>query len=200
MSTTNAFFYGTLCHPRILQRVIGNDGSHLRICPAVLLDYTRHHVAGADYPAIIPYARTKELVKVELTPEDRSVRGTLVTGLTSNDIRLLDIFEGSEYTRDPVRVHPLGPASPPPLAASHATQDFVPATTNPLPKPDELAPAVQASAYVWSNPVTELKPELWSFEDFVRDNAWKWVGEGSAENSDYGKVDDARWEGRPTSA
>ena len=143
--------------------------------------------------------RTRELVKVELSPEDRSVRGTLVTGLTPNDIRLLDVFEGSEYTRDPVSVHPLGSASPPPLAASHAAQDFVPATTDPLPPTNELAPAVQATAYVWCNPITELKPELWSFEDFVRDNAWKWVGEGSAGNDDYGKVDDARWEGRPTS-
>lgn len=32
-----AFFYGTLLHPKILKRVIGNDGSHLEICPAVLL-------------------------------------------------------------------------------------------------------------------------------------------------------------------
>jgi hypothetical protein len=34
--TTTAFFYGTLMHPRILTRVIGNDGSHLEICPGVL--------------------------------------------------------------------------------------------------------------------------------------------------------------------
>ena len=33
----SAFFYGTLLHPKILRRVIGNDGSHLEICPAVLL-------------------------------------------------------------------------------------------------------------------------------------------------------------------
>ena len=33
----SAFFYGTLLHPKILTRVIGNDGSHLDICPAVLL-------------------------------------------------------------------------------------------------------------------------------------------------------------------
>ena len=33
----SAFFYGTLLHPKILKRVIGNDGSHLEICPAVLL-------------------------------------------------------------------------------------------------------------------------------------------------------------------
>ena len=33
----SAFFYGTLLHPKILKRVIGNDGSYLEICPAVLL-------------------------------------------------------------------------------------------------------------------------------------------------------------------
>jgi len=33
----SAFFYGILLHPKILKRVIGNDGSHLEICPAVLL-------------------------------------------------------------------------------------------------------------------------------------------------------------------
>jgi hypothetical protein len=32
-----AFFYGTLMHPKILKRVIKNEGAHLEICPAVLL-------------------------------------------------------------------------------------------------------------------------------------------------------------------
>jgi hypothetical protein len=36
-TTYSAFFYGTLLHPKILKRVIGNDGSHLEMCPAVLL-------------------------------------------------------------------------------------------------------------------------------------------------------------------
>ncbi|KIM80477.1 hypothetical protein PILCRDRAFT_533611 [Piloderma croceum F 1598] len=33
----SAFFYGTLMHPDILKRVIGNDGAHLKICSAILL-------------------------------------------------------------------------------------------------------------------------------------------------------------------
>jgi hypothetical protein len=33
----SAFFYGTLMHPDILRRVIGNDGAHLKICSAILL-------------------------------------------------------------------------------------------------------------------------------------------------------------------
>jgi hypothetical protein len=33
----SAFFYGTLMHPEILKRVIGNDGDELQMCPALLL-------------------------------------------------------------------------------------------------------------------------------------------------------------------
>ena len=36
MDGTTAFFYGTLMHPKILMRVIKNDGSHLKLCPAIL--------------------------------------------------------------------------------------------------------------------------------------------------------------------
>lgn len=32
----NAFFYGTLLHPKVLERVIGNNGDHLKIAPALL--------------------------------------------------------------------------------------------------------------------------------------------------------------------
>jgi len=33
----SAFFYGTLMHPKILKRVLHNDASHLKICPAILM-------------------------------------------------------------------------------------------------------------------------------------------------------------------
>lgn len=42
--TISAFFYGTLLHPKVLKRVIGNDGSHLTICPAVLLVCTYYYI------------------------------------------------------------------------------------------------------------------------------------------------------------
>ncbi|EPQ52835.1 hypothetical protein GLOTRDRAFT_46720 [Gloeophyllum trabeum ATCC 11539] len=92
--TYAAFFYGTLLHPKILKRVIGNDGSHLQICPAVLLDHTRHHVKHADYPAVVPYEKSRVFFDKELEPEERSVRGTLVTGLNKRDMDFLDTFEG----------------------------------------------------------------------------------------------------------
>ena len=48
----------------------------------------------ADYPAILPCERSKALLGRELTSEENSVRGTLVSGLTAQDITLLDVFEG----------------------------------------------------------------------------------------------------------
>jgi hypothetical protein len=69
----------------------------------------------------------------DLEPEDRSVRGCLVLGLSEEDISCLDVFEGDvwasfstlglsefterafleqEYSRKKVQVHPLGPIVP----------------------------------------------------------------------------------------
>ncbi|KIO15108.1 hypothetical protein M404DRAFT_119676 [Pisolithus tinctorius Marx 270] len=90
----DAFFYGTLLHPKILQRVIGNDGSHLQICPAVIKMKKRHCHQGADYPAIVPYSLSRSLFDRDLEADERSVRGSLVSGLTNEDVRLLDDFEG----------------------------------------------------------------------------------------------------------
>jgi hypothetical protein len=49
----------------------------------------------ADYPAILPCERSKALLGRELTPEENSIRGTLVTGFTNQDFMLLDVFEGN---------------------------------------------------------------------------------------------------------
>jgi hypothetical protein len=46
-----------------------------------------------DYPGILPYSQSKRLFGRELSPGERSVQGTLVTGLTAQDMRLLDDFE-----------------------------------------------------------------------------------------------------------
>jgi hypothetical protein len=56
--------------------------------------FTRHHVKGCDYPAIVPYNVGSVLLKRELGREDRCVRGVIVSGLTPEDIALLDVFEG----------------------------------------------------------------------------------------------------------
>ena len=48
----------------------------------------------ADYPAVLPYRRSRDLYDHGIAPEERVVRGTLVKGLEKADIELLDIFEG----------------------------------------------------------------------------------------------------------
>ncbi|CAL1700273.1 unnamed protein product [Somion occarium] len=159
-SVYTAFFYGTLMHPSILRRVIGHDGNELHICPALLLDHTRHKIKNADYPGVIPYSRSAGLFEGrELSPDEKSVRGTLVSGLTTQDVILLDLFEGDEYSRDTVSVHPLSA--------------FTPLT------------------YIWKA-LSQLEPALWEYEQFIRDSAWKWVGDGSRDNKDYIEVDRRR--------
>ncbi|EIN10903.1 hypothetical protein PUNSTDRAFT_63888 [Punctularia strigosozonata HHB-11173 SS5] len=102
-ATRSAFFYGTLLHPKILKRVINNDGSHLEICPAVLLANLTD-VQHADYPGILPYENSRVLFERDLEPEQRCVRGTLVRGLTDSDVRSLDFFEGAVRVSS-LRIH-----------------------------------------------------------------------------------------------
>ena len=52
-------------------------------------------IQGCEYPGVVPYERGKQLFPDrELGQEERSVRGTLVRGLTLPDIGHLDVFEG----------------------------------------------------------------------------------------------------------
>jgi len=181
----SAFFYGTLLHPRILKRVIQNDGDHLELCPAVLLDYTRHKVALADYPGIVPYEKDRAFFKRDLCREDRCVRGTYVKGLSAKDIRFLDIFEGSDYRRLEAMVHPLSPLTP----LNGPSETVVTFNPEPLPPIEDLAPPLPCQTYVWTSYLDELEPELWSYEVFVRDNLHKWVGGGADNNEYYEEVD-----------
>ncbi|TFK20281.1 hypothetical protein FA15DRAFT_673599 [Coprinopsis marcescibilis] len=173
MSTTaSAFFYGTLMHPTILKQIIQNEATHLVYCPAILLNYTRHKVKDVDYPGIIPESKGKTLFSRELSQDERSVRGTLVMGLTESDIEFLDYFEGDEYKRVEVDIHPLAPSA---SISTHSEEDLdlVLLHSTPLPPTPELASPFKAQTYVFLN-VAQLEPELWSFEDFVKENAYKW--------------------------
>ncbi|KAH9963108.1 hypothetical protein BJV74DRAFT_870917 [Russula compacta] len=177
---SSAFFYGTLMHPKILKRVLKNDASHLRFCPAILTDYTRHKVKFADFPAILPYEQSKTLLERELTPEGNCVRGTVVTGLTAEDISFLDVFEGTAYVRVQVSVHPLGPLKVIPTDAAAATSEavgesLIPTSLPTLQLASELAQRIPAETYVWCLDSNTLEKELWSFDEFVEKNAWKWI-------------------------
>lgn len=59
--------------------------------PAVLEDYCRHRIRGADYPGIAP-------------EKGKSVLGVYATGLTDANLQRLDYFEGSEFDRVRVKV------------------------------------------------------------------------------------------------
>jgi hypothetical protein len=48
----------------------------------------------AEYPGMVPYAQSRILCNRELSPEEKSVRGVLVKGLTHTDVIVLDLFEG----------------------------------------------------------------------------------------------------------
>ncbi|KAI0787723.1 hypothetical protein C8Q74DRAFT_1253440 [Fomes fomentarius] len=210
MPSLSAFFYGTLLHPAILRRVLGHAGNDLMTCPALLVEHTRHQIKFADYPAVLPYKKSAELFasvgKADLTPEERTVRGTFVKGLSDQDIALLDLFEGDEYAREEVLVHPLGPLTPlsySPVpstsipsslgtATAAATDVYVvPLHAPSLPPLDSLPPPLAAQTYIYAGPLRDLAPELWSYEDFVRTNAWKWVGRGAMDDN-YVEVDRRR--------
>ena len=60
-----------------------------------------------------------------------------------------------------------------------------------LPLLDALPAPLPAETYIYAGPLTDLSPELWSYVDFVRENAWKWVGR-SAHEDNYVEVDRRR--------
>lgn len=88
--TADIFFYGTLCHPQVLQRVTGGK-AHIYI-PAILSDHRRSRVYGADYPGVVGAIGD-------------TVRGMLVQNLSQAEVKRLDLFEGDEYERREVHVN-----------------------------------------------------------------------------------------------
>lgn len=191
MSGHSAFFYGTLLHPAVLRRVIGHHGQDLTICPALLLEHTRHQVKFADYPGVIPYSRARELLGKDLEPEERLVRGTIVSGLCDQDIDLLDSFEGDEYTRETISVHPLAPFIS--LTDSEKPDStVVPTHAPPLPPLDTLPEPITVQIYIWSQPLSRLTADLWDYDEFIEKNAWKWVGPRAEGAGEYVEVDRRR--------
>ncbi|TNY20098.1 pyridoxal phosphate-dependent transferase [Rhodotorula diobovata] len=170
MTTHSLFFYGTLCHAAVLARVLGHPGEALATKDALLVDHARLHVNGEDYPAVVRSADGAKVLGRGLSKDEASVRGVLVQGLTDDDIALLDEFEGDEYTRAPCTVEPLPSATP----------------------SDTLNSTASASVYLWTAPLSRLTPSIWTFEQFLRESAHRWVGVGAEDNPDYAEVDRRR--------
>jgi hypothetical protein len=77
-----------------------------------------------------------------------------------------------------VFVHPLGPLTPVPVdvvATPEATEDsLIQTVPSTLPANCELAQPTETYTYVWHLKDNWLEKEMWSFDEFVRKNAWKW--------------------------
>ncbi|KAF8311718.1 PLP-dependent transferase [Clavulina sp. PMI_390] len=182
-----AFFYGTLMVPAVLTRVIQSDGSDLQVAPAILLEHTRHQVKGMDYPGVVPYAKSREIMDRDLTPDERSVRGVVVQGLSKTAVQRLHDFEGMAYDPVPVSIHLLSTYTPlvgpgaltPQELLSPSFAPALPTTTSSETLPD-LAPPIAAMVYMWTAPTKWLTPELWSFDLFLKERLRRWVEPGAA--------------------
>ena len=89
--------------------------------------------------------------------------------------------------REKVRVHTLGPLEP----LNNPSPSVVSTSTSHFSSPSELGEPVEAYVYIWVAPLSLLVPELWSYEVFVRDNAWKWIGPAE-DKEEYAEVDRRR--------
>jgi hypothetical protein len=100
------------------------------------------------------------------------------------------------YNRADVLVYPLGPFTSVPADATGSSEaeenSLIPTAPAPLASISELAQPIEAQTYVWCRDDNELETELWSFDDFVRESAGRWVGSGAEDNEAYLEVDKAR--------
>lgn len=103
--------------------------------PALLHHYCRHKVDGCDYPGII-------------SEQDKSVRGTYVTGLNAADIVRLDSFEGDQYSRNKVEVE--------------------------LIEGPEKGATKEAETYVWIESGGLVKEE-WNYDEFRKEKMHRWA-------------------------
>lgn len=135
-SSGSLFVYGTLMSPQVLRVLIGRLPE--TIDPATIVGYTRHPVQGQSFPGMIPSPSTSSV-----TSKNNRVTGVVLKGLTDVEMKVLDWFEGDEYSRTNVHVYC-----------------------------DNNSDAMEQSTqtYVWSNPISELDTAAeWSYEYF-RDN------------------------------
>ena len=132
MMSQSLFVYGSLMAPEVMQGLLGRLPPH---CPAILSGYIRHPVRHQPYPGLIPCSQTGDNAS-------SNTLGVLYNELYEQEMKRLDWFESSDYTRTPVMVKP-------------------------LTKNGESAPAQPTQVYVFTKPVEELDTSReWSLEEF----------------------------------
>lgn len=223
---TLAFVYGTLAHPLILRRVLGvpaDAALDIQAYPALAPQHAAHHVRGEDYPGLRPSALSSD--GEPLPPAACFARGLVLDGLTPEHVRLLDAFEGDEYTRDVVEIIlPDGP-TPVPAAASPATagaavNEATEALLATFQLLDVAASALSmapdsaddpelrrpAQIYLWTAGDDKLIPLMegrahrgaWRLEAFVQHKVQEWTS--PSDESDMFKAVDRLRLGIPTAA
>lgn len=123
----------------------------LAIRPAVLHEYRRQRVRFCEFPAIVPKASA-------------TVKGAFITGLTTRDVVLLDLFEGSMYERRKVKVR---------LLKDTRVEDNVPDSRLESLEGEE----VEAETYVWADSVGDLEDKEWDFEQFKSGKMKSWMAD-----------------------
>ncbi|KAJ1260750.1 hypothetical protein BS78_10G256200 [Paspalum vaginatum] len=84
----SVFVYGSLMADEVVRAILKRVPLAV---PAVLQDYHRFNIKGRMYPAILPV-------------ENKKVAGLVITGVTDEELQVLDAFEDVEYTRTRVEV------------------------------------------------------------------------------------------------
>ena len=79
-----------------------------------------------------------------------------------------------------------------PLSSFTPLSDSVHTIIAPETTLPQLKDFIEVQTYVWSDSLDRLAPEIWSFDVFVREKLWRWVGRGSSTNADYALVDERR--------
>lgn len=87
----NLFFFGTLMDPEVRAIVMGRDVHPEQVEAAVAQGFRRVFVAGRHYPMLLKH-------------NSGWVDGTLVKGLDAERIHRLQVYEGWEYTLQPIQV------------------------------------------------------------------------------------------------
>ncbi|KAH9443092.1 hypothetical protein MJO28_014430 [Puccinia striiformis f. sp. tritici] len=143
------FFYGTLMNEHILARVIDRPTDGLDIQRAQLTGHCRLKIRGAHYPGLIPASVAEVALGRPATLGEQTVTGTLVSGLTSSDVALLDAFEGEEYEVQTALVNTIDCNSPP----------------------------VEAVVYLYAPAIVSrnVLPCVWSYDEFLKNHATQWV-------------------------
>lgn len=106
-----------------------------------------------------------------------------------------------QYVRKEVHVRPLGRLTAVPSDAAVSSSEttavegsLIPTSLPPLPSAEELAQPIPAQTYVWCSKDSYLEKELWSFDEFVKNNAYRWIGPEADSSEEYVEVDEAKEE------